>query len=168
MPNLSRLAAAALLTTLAALALAPEALAGAGGGEFTAVYDTITEWVEGTLGRIIAVALVIVGLFVGIARQSLMAFGVGVGSALGVANAPTIIDNVVTTTLPPGADPVVLMPSVATVIRPFGGGSAFAGSLRKSTHVATNTPGRHRWLCAGLPGDHHKHVVIYTMGIGFR
>ncbi len=121
MPNLSRLATVTLFATLTALALAPEALAGAGGDEFTAVYDTITEWVEGPLGRIIAVALVIVGLFVGIARQSLMAFGVGVGSALGVANAPTIIDNIVTATLPPGSDPAALVPAVAAVIRPLGG-----------------------------------------------
>src|SRR5690606_21551597 len=58
--------------------LAPEAaLAGTGGTEFDDVWDTLVDWTQGTLGRIIAIAIIIVGACIGVVRQSLMTFAVG-------------------------------------------------------------------------------------------
>ena len=43
--------------------------------------------------------MVVAGVAIGIARQSIAAFGIGVASALGLVNAPTIVDNIVTATM---------------------------------------------------------------------
>lgn len=109
----SMLAAGAMLVLLSA----PDALAGGGGAEFQTIYDTLTEWVEGVLGRIIAVVMVVAGVAIGIARQSLIAFGVGVASALGLVNAPTIVDNIVTATIPGPATASPHLPAVLAVVQ---------------------------------------------------
>jgi len=83
------------------LLAAPETvLAGAGGAEFQGAYDMLTGWMTGILGRIIAVAFIVVGLVAGVMRQSIMGFVVGIAAGLGVFVAPDIIDNIVTATLP--------------------------------------------------------------------
>ena len=104
------------MAAMMVLAAPPDAYAGGGGAEFQAVYDTLTEWVEGILGRIIAVVMVVAGVAIGIARQSIAAFGIGVASALGLVNAPTIVDNIVTATV--ASSPVVAdqLPAVLAVI----------------------------------------------------
>lgn len=90
------------LTALVALAATvPEAaLAGTGGGAFDPVWTMLTDWSQGALGRIIAGALILVGIVAGIARQSLMAFAVGIGAGIGLYNAPTVINSIFTATLP--------------------------------------------------------------------
>ena len=75
------------MTAIMILAAPPDAYAGGGGAEFQAVYDTLTEWVEGILGRIIAVVMVVAGVAIGIARQSIAAFGIGIASALSLLSA---------------------------------------------------------------------------------
>jgi len=94
----------ATVTALAVLGLAmiaPEAaLAGTGGTEFAPAYTTVTGWMTGILGRIIAIAFIVVGLVAGVMRQSIMGFVVGIAAGLGVFVAPDIIDNIVTATLP--------------------------------------------------------------------
>ncbi|NAX35470.1 pili assembly chaperone [Vibrio sp. V27_P1S3P104] len=55
--------------------------------------DQMTDWVEGSLGKGIAISFVIVGIIMGVVRQSLMAFAIGVGAALGLIYAPGIINN---------------------------------------------------------------------------
>lgn len=75
------------------------ALAGAGGTEFDSIWTTLTDWMEGTLGKIAAGAMILVGIIMGIARQSIMAFAVGIGGGIGLYNTPTIIDNIMTATL---------------------------------------------------------------------
>jgi conjugal transfer pilus assembly protein TraA len=75
------------------------AFAGTGGGEFDDIWITMTDWVEGTLGRIIAAGIVIVGIVAGIVRQSLMAFAIGIGGGMGLYNTPTIIEEILTATL---------------------------------------------------------------------
>ena len=87
------------LAIVAGLTAISEASAG-GGAEFQQVYDTLTDWTEGVLGKIVTIALIIAGIGIGIARQSIAAFGIGIASALGFANAPTIVDNIVTASLP--------------------------------------------------------------------
>ncbi|MVF24168.1 pili assembly chaperone [Methylocaldum sp. BRCS4] len=76
--------------------LAPEAMAGAGGAEFNDIYATLTGWVSGILGRVIAICFVIVGLVAGVVRGSIMGFVMGVASGVGLFATPTIIDNIVT------------------------------------------------------------------------
>ncbi|MDT0618577.1 MAG: TraA family conjugative transfer protein [Salinisphaeraceae bacterium] len=70
------------------------AYAGAGGTEFDTIYQQLTDWTEGTLGRIIALGMIITGLGWGVVRQSIMAVVVGVAGGLALANAPTVIDNI--------------------------------------------------------------------------
>ncbi len=90
----------ALMVLVALSVLAPDsALAGAGGTEFDDVWTTLTDWMQGTLGKIAAGAMILVGIIAGVARQSLMAFAVGVGGGVGLYNAPTVVDNIITATL---------------------------------------------------------------------
>ena len=107
--SLAALAASIFLYT------SPDAFA-AGGEEFSEVYDTLTDWVEGILGRIIAVVMVVAGVAIGIARQSIAAFGIGVASALGLVNAPTIVDNIVTATVVQNPAAIDQLPAVLAVI----------------------------------------------------
>ncbi|MFC0180961.1 TraA family conjugative transfer protein [Thorsellia kenyensis] len=74
--------------------------AGSGGDAFSDVWDTLKEWTQGTLGRIIAGAMVLVGIVGGIARQSLMAFALGIGGGMGLYNTPTVVESVMSATLP--------------------------------------------------------------------
>jgi conjugal transfer pilus assembly protein TraA len=91
----------AVLLGIALLSLLPGvALAGAGGTEFQATYDMLIGWMTGLLGRIIAIAFIIVGLIAGVARQSIMSFAIGIAAGLGLFMAPDIIDAVVSATLP--------------------------------------------------------------------
>ncbi|MEZ9922388.1 TraA family conjugative transfer protein, partial [Vibrio breoganii] len=52
-----------------------------------------------SLGKGIAIAFVMVGIVMGVVRQSLMAFAIGVGAALGLNYTPTIIGNLFTAIL---------------------------------------------------------------------
>lgn len=87
--------------------LQPElALAGDSGGsdgDFEDIWDTLVDWSQGTLGRTIALAFVLVGLVRGIAQQSVMAFALGVGAGLGLYNAETIVDSIMGATVEPAA-----------------------------------------------------------------
>ena len=97
------------LAITACLTAIPEASAGGGGAEFQAVYDTLTDWTEGVLGKIVTIALIIAGI------------GIGIASALGFANAPTIVDNIVTASLPAQVVmPVDQMPAVMAVLHATG------------------------------------------------
>lgn len=79
--------------------LTSTALAGGAGMEFEDVWQQIKDWSQGTLGRIIAGAMVLVGLVGGIVRQSLIALAIGIGGGLGIYNAPDIIESIVSATL---------------------------------------------------------------------
>ena len=109
--NGQTLAAAAVMALLVVSVVAPEhALAGTGGTEFDSVWTTLSDWMQGTLGKIAAGAMILVGIIAGVARQSLMAFAVGIGGGVGLYNTPTIIDNVLSATLanvPAATDAVV-------------------------------------------------------------
>uniref|UniRef100_UPI0035A29C16 TraA family conjugative transfer protein n=1 Tax=Klebsiella pneumoniae TaxID=573 RepID=UPI0035A29C16 len=64
------------------LMFANQAHAGTGGKEFDDIWTTITDWTQGTLGRIIAGSMILVGIVGGIARQSIMAFAMGIGGGV--------------------------------------------------------------------------------------
>jgi conjugal transfer pilus assembly protein TraA len=93
---------AAALVTLAVLLLltATDSFAGTGGStEFGSIYTMLTGWLQGILGRILAVTFVAVGLVGGVMRGSMMGLVLGIACGLGVYTAPTVIDNIVTATL---------------------------------------------------------------------
>jgi len=95
-----KLAMAAAVIAAVALAVAPDSLvAGTGGTEFDNVWTWLVDVTQGTLGRIVAGAMVLVGVIGGIARQSLMAFATGIAGALGLNYAPDIIDAVMSATI---------------------------------------------------------------------
>lgn len=73
--------------------------AGTGGTEFDDIWTTITDWTQGTLGRIIAGSMILVGIVGGIARQSIMAFAMGIGGGVGLYNSPTVVEAIMTATL---------------------------------------------------------------------
>lgn len=73
--------------------------AGGGGGEFDEVWDTLEDWTKGTLGKIIAGAMILVGIVGGVVRQSLMAFAVGIAGGMGLNYTPEIISAIMTATL---------------------------------------------------------------------
>lgn len=78
--------------SLMVLAMLMSALAHAGtDNTFGSWVTQMTDWVEGSLGKGISIAFVIVGIVMGVVRQSLMAFAIGVGAALGLNYAPDII-----------------------------------------------------------------------------
>jgi conjugal transfer pilus assembly protein TraA len=85
---------------LMALMIPEPSFAGTGGDAFTDVWDTLKDWTQGTLGRIVAGAMVLVGIVGGIARQSLMAFALGIGGGMGLYNTPTVVESVMSATLP--------------------------------------------------------------------
>jgi conjugal transfer pilus assembly protein TraA len=69
--------------------------AGAGGTEFTQVYDQITGWANGTLGKTMAVSALLVGLGLGVIKQSIISAVVGVAMALVSGFGPGVIDGVI-------------------------------------------------------------------------
>lgn len=91
---------AGVVAALTALMLPVLAMAGTGGTEFEQIWGTLQDWIEGTLGRIIAAAIVVVGIVAGIVRQSLIAFAIGIGGGMGLYNTPAIIEEIMGATLP--------------------------------------------------------------------
>lgn len=80
---------------LVAVFYAGLAFAGTNGTEFQEVYDMIVNWTQGTLGKTIAVGTFLVGMGIGVARQSLMPIVLGIGSGLALYYTPNIVDNIV-------------------------------------------------------------------------
>lgn len=75
-------------------------LAGGTGTEFDGVAATLTDWAEGGLGRVFAILFFMIGMAVGLARQSLFAAVTGLGAALVVSLGPTVINGIVTAGVP--------------------------------------------------------------------
>lgn len=99
--NLKKVSAAffAMAVALLFVAMPDTALAGTGGTTFDPVWNDLKEWMQGTLGRIIAAAMVIVGIIAGVARQSLMAFAVGLFGGFGMYYTPDILESIVQATI---------------------------------------------------------------------
>jgi conjugal transfer pilus assembly protein TraA len=90
------LAAVATVATVAAV----DVMAGTSASIFQGVLDLVTEWMTGQLGAIVASVFVLVGIVSGIARQSIMAFAIGIGGGVGLFYSPAIITGIVSATLP--------------------------------------------------------------------
>lgn len=93
--SIQKLQVAALLLVAASIPM--QAYAGAGGTEFTQVYDQLTGWSNGTLGKVLGIAALLVGLGVGVIKQSVIAAVVGIAVALTAGFGPGVIDGVITT-----------------------------------------------------------------------
>lgn len=94
-----KLAVIGILAALAVVLVAVPVWASSSSGPLSDVYTELTDWSQGTVGKVIALGMMLVGIVSGIANQSLMAFAVGIGGGLGLYNAPTIIDTVFNATL---------------------------------------------------------------------
>ena len=92
------MALTALLSVLTVIILAGSSYAGTTGSEFQGVYDLISGWSTGYLGRIIALGTFLVGLSATIVRQSLLPVVVALGVAIVVAFGPGIIDAIASAT----------------------------------------------------------------------
>ncbi|RIY33828.1 hypothetical protein CJP74_00900 [Psittacicella melopsittaci] len=100
-----------LLTSETAMAVSSTSTSGGGssgggGGQlasksdvFNPLYRTLVAWTDGPLGKFIALLAIIIGIAAGIMRQSLTAVVIGLGAAIIFANAPTIIDAIMGTSL---------------------------------------------------------------------
>lgn len=100
MKTLTRANLKAVLATSAIIALGVTA-AYANGTEqtgFSAVWRTITDYMQGSLGRVLVGLIVIVGVAAAVVRQSLMVFAVAVGAAIGLYYSPDIIDGMMAST----------------------------------------------------------------------
>jgi conjugal transfer pilus assembly protein TraA len=63
---------------------------------FDAIYQQIRGWAEGSLGKLMAVSAFLIGMGIGLVRQSAIAVVVGLTFALIFAFGPSIIDSIVT------------------------------------------------------------------------
>ena len=95
------------------------AQAGTGGTEFEPFYDTLVDWVQGSLGKSIALAMFLVGVAVGVVRGSIIAAVPAVAASLALFIAPDVIDAIVTATLP-GAGPALTLPAVEIALDRLG------------------------------------------------
>lgn len=92
---LSRNSCVFFFAVILALLMSDCAFAGDQGSEFDDVWNTLLGWAQGTLGKIIALSMMLVGIIAGVARQSIMAFAMGIAAGLGLFYAPGVINGVV-------------------------------------------------------------------------
>jgi conjugal transfer pilus assembly protein TraA len=100
---LNRKAQLQFVATIAMFVFARASLAGTGGDDFDSIWIQLTDWMQGTLGRIIIGLMVLAGIGAGVLRQSLMPFITGVGGGVGLYAAPDVIESIMTATVPVAA-----------------------------------------------------------------
>ena len=88
--------AAVIATTAVLLTVSSPVFAGTGGTEFTAAYDLLVGWSQGTLGKVIATGMFLVGLAAGIIKQSVASAVTGIGGAMVLSYGPGVIESVFT------------------------------------------------------------------------
>lgn len=66
---------------------------------FDSIFTILNDWATGSLGKVIAIAMFIVGLGAGIVKQSVMAVVAGIGAAVVLAYGPGVIDSIFTATI---------------------------------------------------------------------
>ncbi|MGP5109103.1 MULTISPECIES: TraA family conjugative transfer protein [Pseudomonas] len=98
-PAVQKYAMMFFVALLVCVVFASMAHAGTGGGDgFDNVWAAISEYLKGTMGRVLVGLIVIVGVAAGVVRQSLMSFAVAVGAAIGLFYSPEIIEGIITST----------------------------------------------------------------------
>lgn len=83
------------LVLMAAVLVPGLALAGTADTEFQPLFQKFLDWVGGYLGKTLAVAALIGGLFIGIIRQSPIPAVAGVGAAIFAAYGPVVIQGLI-------------------------------------------------------------------------
>lgn len=113
MQQLSKINIQAMVLAMT-LVVAGTAVAGTGGDTFDSVWITLTDWMQGTLGRILIGLMILTGIGAGVLRQSLMPFVTGVGGGIGLYAAPDVIESIMTATIssiPDAAHMLILVPT---------------------------------------------------------
>ncbi len=100
------------LVLVGAMVIAASAIAGTGGDTFDSVWITLTDWMQGTLGRILIGLMILTGIGAGVLRQSLMPFVTGVGGGIGLYAAPDVIESIMTATVPAAAAVAEVLSSI--------------------------------------------------------
>ena len=77
-------------------------VAGTGGTEFSTALTTVQDWIEGDLGKLMAVVTLTVGLAIGIIQQTIIAVVIAVAMALALYYGPGILTSMISGTLPLG------------------------------------------------------------------
>jgi conjugal transfer pilus assembly protein TraA len=84
-----------MATCVASLLMPHLALAGTD-ATFASLFTTLSGWATGSLGEVIAVCIFLVGMGIGIVRQSLMAIALAIGAALALVYTPDIMTTLFT------------------------------------------------------------------------
>lgn len=82
------------LLAIVGYAAASSGSASTGGSEFQDLYDLVLGWTEGILGKTIAVSAFLIGMIMGVAKQSIWAFAIGCLFAASLAFGPSIIEGI--------------------------------------------------------------------------
>lgn len=88
-----------ILALLGAMFLPAFAVAGTTGQEFLALYTWVNGVATGYGGRVIAIASVIVGALLSVAKGNPIPILVGIGFAIFLSYTPTIINGILTATI---------------------------------------------------------------------
>lgn len=97
MKNYSNAAKKVALPLVVALVTVGSAAAGTD-TTFDTIYNTVKAWAEGSLGKLLAVSAFIIGMGIGLVRQSVMAIVLGLAFALIMFYGPAIMESIVTAT----------------------------------------------------------------------
>lgn len=92
-----------LALTVAVLVLAvfysPDVFA-SGDGDFDQIWEQLKMWMQGSLGKVLSLVAILVGVVVGIGRQNLMAFVIGPAIGIGLYYSPDLIDGLMSAAIP--------------------------------------------------------------------
>lgn len=67
---------------------------------FNSIVTMITNWTQGSLGKVLALSMFLIGVGMSVMRQSIAPVGVALAAALALFYGPTIISGVLTGTAP--------------------------------------------------------------------
>lgn len=84
----------ALLVAL--IGVSSVAVAGTDGSEFQAIWTVITDWAMGTLGKVLALGMLLTSMFMAFVSTNLMGALGALGAALIINYAPEIINEIFT------------------------------------------------------------------------
>lgn len=88
-----------LLVGAAIITVSTAASASTADTTFNDIVTKLTDWAEGSLGKTISLAMLVVGIAAGIVRQSVMAAVAGVAGALVMSYGPAVLTGIFTATI---------------------------------------------------------------------
>lgn len=77
------------------------ALASGGEAEFGEIYQKLTDWAQGTLGKLISLTCIVVGMAIGVVKTSLIWVVIGIAMCLILYYSPSIIDSLMDVAIAP-------------------------------------------------------------------